>query len=220
MRNMHVLEMLNAGRIDDLKKELQDEIYQETLKTKPGAKQRYSAMKKYFKYHKPIREALQKPCRVEFKGGNYTSFTNAWSLVLTSEDVGEIELYDNSTGKYPDVTRLINFDGDEGKIDINEVLSDAKSKGYKLVKGEVDFHFKYLMLYDGSYYKLGLVDATFGIINDGQPAKVYKDKGSNKPLTIKNDIGICVIMPVRLEGNPEEDGKIIIKVEVDNYARS
>lgn len=217
MRNSKILEMLRLGHIDELKKELRDEIYQETLKTKPGAKQRYAAMKKYFKYHKPIREALQKPCQIEFMGKSYTAFTNAWSLALTSEDVGEIELYDNDNtngyGKYPDVTKFVNFDGNVGEIDISSVIAEAKSKGYKLAKGEVDFHFKYLMLYDGSYYKLGLLDATFGIINDGQPSKVYKAKGDDKRLTIENDIGVCVVMPVRLEGNPEEDGKIVIQVD-------
>ena len=217
MRNIHVLEMLNAGRIEELKKEVQDEIYQDSIKTKPGAKQRYSAMKKYFTYYKPIRTALQKPCRIEFNSKPYTAFTNTWSLVLTSEDTGEIELYDNENtngnGKYPDVTRLVNFDDYNGEIDINTIIAEAKSNGYKLVKGEVDFYFKHLMLYDGSYYKLGLLDATFGIINDGQPSKVYKCKGNYKPLTIETSIGVCVIMPVRLEGNPEEDGKIIIRVD-------
>lgn len=217
MRNSKVLEMLNLGRIDELKKELQDEIYQDSLKTKPGAKQRYSAMKKYFKYYKPIREVLQKPCKVEFKGGNYISFTNTWSLALTNEDAGEIELFDNEHtngyGKYPDTTRLVNLDNYSGEIDINAIIAEAKAKGYKLLKNEVDFHFKYLMLYDGSYYKLGLVDATFGIINDGQPVKVYKEKGDYKPLTIENDIGVCVIMPMRLEGDPEEDGKVVIRAD-------
>lgn len=217
MRNSKVLEMLNLGRIDELKKELQDEIYQDSLKTKPGAKQRYSAMKKYFKYYKPIREALQKPCKVKFKSGNYISFTNTWSLALTSEDAGEIELFDNDNtngyGKYPDVARLVNLDDYSGEIDINAIIAEAKSKGYKLVKGEVDFHFKYLVLYDSSYYKLGLLDATFEIINNGKPVKVYKEKGEYKPLTIENDIGVCVIMPVRLDGDPEEDDKIVIRAD-------
>jgi hypothetical protein len=212
MRNVKALEMLNEGRIGELKKELQDEIYQETLKTKPDAKKRYTAMKKYFKYYKPVRESLQKPCIVEFEDKFYTSFTNSWSLALTTEDTGEIELFDKEKGNYPDVTRLVHFDGDVGKIDFGKVIAEAKSKGYKLVKGEVDFHYKYLMLYNGSYYKIGLLDATFGIIDDGQPVLVYKAKGRNKPMTIRNDIGICLVMPLRYDGDPEKDGKIVIEV--------
>lgn len=213
MRNVKVLELLNDGRIDDLKKELQDEIYQESLKSKPDAKKRYAAMKKYFKYYKPVRESLQKPCKIEFQGEPRISFTNSWSLALTTEDTGEIELYDESKGKYPDVTRLINFDGSFRKIDISKVIAEAKSKGYKLVKNEVDFHYHYLMLYDGSYYKLGLLDATFGIIDNGEPAIAYKVTGENKPLTLKTTVGVCLIMPVRYDGDPEVDGKVVIRVD-------
>lgn len=212
MRNVKALEMLNSGRIEDLKKELQDEIYQEALKTKPGAKQRYMAMKKYFKYYKPVREALQKPCKIEFEGKPYTSFTNSWSLVLTNENTGEIELYDESKGKYPDVTRLLSFKGNSVKIDISKVIAEAKAKGYKLVKGEVDFHYNYLMLFDGSYYKLGLLDMTYGIIDDGKPTMSYKASGEHMPLTLETDIGYCLIMPVRYDGDPEADGKVVIRV--------
>ena len=212
MRNIKVLDMLNEGRIEDLKKELQDEIYQESLKSKPNVKKRYMAMKKYFKYYKPVRESLQKPCKIEFDGKPYTSFTNSWSLALTNEDTGEIELYDESKGKYPDVTRLVSFQGNSVKIDITKVIAEAKARGYKLVKGEVDFHYRYLMLYDDSYYKLGLLDATYGIIDDGEPAMSYKQTGPNKPLTLETDIGYCLIMPVRYDGDPEDDGIIVIKV--------
>lgn len=213
MRNIKVLEMLNAGRIDELKKMLEDEIYEEALKSKPGAKKRYSAMKKYFNYHRPVRECLQKPCEIEFEGKDYICFTNSWSLALTTESCGEIELFDTETGKYPDVTRLIRFDGLKKKLDFNKVIAEAKSRGYKLTKGEVDFHFKYLMLYDGTYYKIGLIDATFGIIDNGEMAMTYHPDGDRMPLTIKNDIGLCIIMPVKYEGDPEDDGKIVIEVD-------
>lgn len=215
MRNTKVLEMLNSGRIEDLKKQLQDEIYEEALKNKPGAKKRYAAMKKYFKYHTPVREVLQKPCAIELDGIPYTSFTNSWSLALTTEDTGEIELFDKEKGNYPDIARLLRFDGAIYEIDFSKVIAEAKSKGYKLVKGEVDYHYKYLMLFDGSYYKLGLLDATFGIIDDGKPVTVYKVEGACKTLTIQNDIGYCLIMPVRYDGDPEADGKIVIEVEAE-----
>lgn len=211
MRNTKVLEMLNSGRIEDLKKELQDEIYQEALKTKPGAKKRYTAMKKYFKYHKPVREVLQKPCGdIEFEGRRYTAFTNAWSLALTTEDTGEIELFDKETGNYPDVARLVGLKGNSIKIDIHKVIAEAKAKGYKLVNREVDYGYKYLMLFDGSYYKIGLLDATFAIIDDGEPPMSYKVSGPNKPLTLETDIGYCLLMPIRYNGDPEENGITVI----------
>lgn len=213
MRNSKVLELLNAGHIDELKKSLQDEIYEEALKTKPGAKKRYAAMKKYFKYHQPVRECLQKPCKdIEFEGQVYTAFTNSWSLALTTEDTGEIETFDTSTGNYPDIARLVGLKGNSVKIDISKVIAKAKAQGYKLVKAEVDYHYKYLMLFNDSYYKIGLLDATYGIIDDGEPAMSYKVDGPNKPLTLETDIGYCLIMPVRYDGNPEDDGKIVIRV--------
>lgn len=123
MRTVRILEMLNAGKLDELKAELKDEIYQESLKNKPNAKKRYAAMKKYFSYHEPSRECLQKPCKIIFEDKEYTSFTNSWSLVLTTEDTGELELFDKGKGNYPDVTKLINFDGIKRKVDFNKIFA-------------------------------------------------------------------------------------------------
>lgn len=137
MKNVKVLQMLNDGKIDELKAALRDEIYRDSLKTKPDAKKRYAAMKKYFTYHKSERECCRKPCEVEFEGKTYISFTNSWSLVLTTEDTGEIELFDKTTRSYPEVGRLISFDGIKRKVDFHEVFAEAKCRGYKLVKKEV-----------------------------------------------------------------------------------
>lgn len=212
MRTARVLRMINDGKIEELKAELQDEIYSETLKKKPNAKKRYSAMKKYFTYHTTVRECLQKPCAIEFEGKPYTCFTNSWSLALTTEPTGEIKLWDESNGKYPDVTRLIRFDGIKKQINFGEVIAEAKSLGYKLSKTEVGPGFKYLMLYDGTYYKIGLIDATFGIIDDGNIAMTHHPDGEKMPLTITNDLGLCIIMPVYMhDGEPGED-KVVIEV--------
>lgn len=107
------------------------------MKQKPDVKRRYTAMKKYFYYHTSERECLKKPCKIMFEGKPYTSFTNAWSLVLTTEDTGEMELFDNENDKYPDVGRLVNFNGIKRKVDLNAVFAEAKCRGYKLTKKEV-----------------------------------------------------------------------------------
>lgn len=189
---------------------LQDEIYQESLKSKPNAKKRYTAMKKYFGYHNSGREALQKPCEVEFDGEKYTSFTNGYSLVLTKENIGEIEPFDESTGDYPDVTRLISFDGEKDIINFHNVIAETKSKGYKLKKSEVGVGYRYLMRYHDAYFKIGLIDSTFGIIDDRGVATVYHEPGPRNKLTIVTDIGIAVIMPVFVDGDPEEDGITVV----------
>ena len=209
MQSAKALEMLNKGQIEQLKTELRDEIYQESLKAKPNAKKRYMAMKKYFGYVTSIREVFTKPAAIEFEGKKYTSFCNSYSLVLTTEDTGEIELFNHETGNYPDVTRLIHFDGTEEKIDISEVIAKAKSQGYKLKKSAVHDN-TYLMFYEDNYYRIGLVDSTYSIIDDGEEVTVNHIPNSMRPLVLKNDLGVAVIMPMRYESEPD-DGVIVIE---------
>ena len=212
MQTIKILEMLNQGRIDELKATLQDEVYTEALKSKPDAKKRYAAMKRYFKYSDSGREILERPCEVEIEGSKYNAFCNAYSLALTKEQCGEIEMCEDPA-RYPEVKRLISYNGNEAKLDIHKVLAEAKSKGYKLKKSEVSFGYKYLMHYDGSYFKIGLVDVTYGVIDDGKEAIVYHVSGNGKPLTVTTDIGVCVIMPVRYDGNPEDEGIVVIEAD-------
>lgn len=212
MRNIKALELLNKGKIDELRAALEDEVYQDSLKGNASAKKRYTAMKRYFGYTNSSRECLTKPCLVDFEGKRYTSFTNSWSLALTLENTGEIELFDTELGKYPDIGRLLRFDGVKKKIDFNKVIAEAKSKGYKLNKKEVGAGFNYLMLYDGTYYKIGLIDATYGIIDDGEPAMTYHPDGEKMPLTIQNELGICVIMPVFMHDGEPDESHVIIEI--------
>lgn len=60
MRNIKILEMLNDNKIEELKTELRDEIYTDSLKEIPTAKKRYIAMKKYFSYTNETRERYYK----------------------------------------------------------------------------------------------------------------------------------------------------------------
>lgn len=211
MNSRKVLDMLDSNRIEELRKLLQNDIYEKTLKTKSGAKKRYGYMKRYFNYHTSARECLQKPCEIEFEGANYISFCNSWSLVLTKEECGEIELFNEENGKYPDVTKLLRFDGIKKKMDFADVIAQAKALGYRLNKTEVDSRFKYLMLYDGTYYKIGLIDASFGIIDDGEISITYHPDGEKMPMTIQTSLGMCMIMPVKFDGEPDED-KVVIEV--------
>lgn len=210
MRSDKALHLLNEGRIDELKQLLSDEIYAESLSNKPpGAKQRYAAMKKYFSYGGSAREILQKPCEVGYKGEKYISFCNSYSLALTKESCGEIAMCEDPS-RYPDVTRIIGVynNGYVREIDFLPVLAKAAAQGYKLKKSEF-YSNKFLVKLNDAYFRLPLLDSTFKIIYDGQPVTVYHKEGM-RAMVIKNDIGLCVIMPVRIE-NPEES--IIIEVE-------
>lgn len=206
MKNSRVLEMLNQNRIEELKAELQDEIFTESLKTKPNAKKRYAAMKRYLKTISQAREILTKPCEVEFEGKAYNSFTNSYSLVLTTESCGELKMCDEPD-RYPDVTKLIRFEGDVDKIDFNKVLAEAKSKGYKFTKNAIHNN-EYLMFYNGAYFRMALVDITYGILDEGKEIDVYFS-GKFKPITIQNDLGIGIILPIRYESGTLNDVIVI-----------
>ena len=210
MKASKALYMINSGQIEELKLALQDEIYTESLKKDCDVKKRYAAMKKYFCYTNSSRKACQKPYKVEYGIIEYTSFCNSYSLVLTTELPGALELFDSiHDGTYPDVTRLINCDGIGHNVDFTKVLAEAKSKGYKLNKSVVNDN-GYLLHYDGAYFRMGLLDITYGIINDGKEATVYHKEGnSGSPIIIVNELGYAVIMPVRLEDEPGDDCVVI-----------
>lgn len=182
MKNSKVLEMLKQNRIEELMAELQDEIFRESLIAKPNAKKRYTAMKRYLKTISDSRPILTKPCPIEFEGVAYNAFTNGFSLALTTESCGEIEMC-SEPDRYPDVKRLIPSDGEEGKIDFNRVLADAKSKGYKYTKNAI-YSNDYLMRYKEAYFRIALVDITYGILDDGQEISVWFN-GRHRPLIIK-----------------------------------
>lgn len=199
MQNTKILEMLNNGQIEELKTLIQEEIYTDGLKSKPGAKQRYAAMKKYFSYIKGNgNPACTMPCVIDFEGEKYTSFINGYSIALTKEASGEIELFENPD-KYLNVQKMIVFDGEEKEIDFNEIIAEARSKGYKLKKSEVEQNedFKYVFHYDNAYFKVGLLDSTYSIINDGEKATVWHpgNKKEYSPIIIRNNIGVCVVLP-------------------------
>ena len=214
MRASIVLDMILAGRIEELIKKLQDEIYVNSLRRKPNGKKRYSAMKKYFTLSDHVRDICQKPCEVTFEGKKYISFTDSFSLILTTEGVGELELFDNKDGRYPNVHRLIKFEGEPRKVDLNKVIAEAKSQGYKLRKYEY-FANQSLMHYDGAFFRIPLIDAAYSIIADDGEVDVYHGDDYRKPLIIKNDIGIAVIMPINRPYGEDKDideSKIIVKV--------
>ena len=99
--------------------------------------------------------------------------------------------------KYLNVGKMIRYDGDVKKIDFNLILAEAKSRGYKLKSSEVDQNgdFRYVMHYNDAYFKIGLLDSTFSIINDGGKTTVYLKDERHSPLIIKNDIGVCLVLP-------------------------
>lgn len=120
-----------------------------------------------------------------------------------------MEIYDNANNDYFNISRFISFNGDMEKLDLNNILATAKSKGYKYKKSELDTRDAlYYLKYKGSYYKIGLLDKAYSIINDGEEVEVYYS-GKRDALIIKNNIGIAGICPINLKG--DIGSKIIIE---------
>ena len=210
MKAQYILEMLNDGKIKELKALLSDEIYKSEIQDKDG-KNRYSAMKRFFRFaDKNEREVLKKPCKdIEYNGKLYNCFIDGCCFVITTENIGNMENYDNSNKDYFNIAGFINFNGDMEKLDLNNILAVAKSKGYKFKKSEIDTkNALYFFKYKETYYKIGLLDKAFSIINDGKKSEVYYS-GENNVLIIKNSIGIVGICPIKLKG--DIDSKIIIE---------
>nr|DAP26970.1 MAG TPA: hypothetical protein [Caudoviricetes sp.] len=202
MKNTVVLEMLKEGRIDELKSLLTDEIYQDSLKKNVGAKERYAAMKRYFKYVDKPNPCCHYPCdNVKVNGEIYNGFVDGYSFVITKEPLGEMDTYNEEEhGSYFKLEGFVNrADYTEvDRVDINKVLAKAKSKGYKLKKAEMKQDFRYMLRYKNGGYKMSLLDRAFSIVNDGSVAKVYyKDRLGM--LMIETSIGIAGILPVNLE---------------------
>lgn len=217
MNDINLLEMLNQGRIEEAKQLLKESIYEAELKCRSGARSRYRAMKKYFTYNKSSRACLSKPCvGIEFEGETYTSFTNSWSLIFTKEDVGTINIFnEEEDGVYPNITRSMRIGTKRGSIDIHDIKAIAKSEGYKLTRSEVSGVANYLLSFDDTYYKLGLIDSSFAIIDDGEPAEIYKEDGEFKPILLKTSIGYCLVLPVKYTAGHLDD-VFVIKVDSNN----
>lgn len=198
MKNTKILELLNNGEIEELKTLLQREIYEDSLRGNGNAKKRYSAMKRYFKYKDKNRNlSFNLPCKdIEVNGKNYNSFIDGYSFALTTESIGEIEAYDNSKKDYPHVEKMVDFSSfDRSTLNIDEILAEARSKGYQYKKSEIGNNdSKYFLHYKNAYFKIGLIDKAYSIIDDGKITTVYY-RNEKCPLFIETSIGIATILP-------------------------
>ena len=170
-------------------------------------------MKRYFKYPSQNNPTLQKPCKdVTVHGEKYNSFIDGYTLVLTTESVGEMESYDNSNNTYFKLDSMVDFSLAKSveEMDLNTILAEAKAKGYKYKKSEIGIgqDFQYVFKYKEGYFKVGLLDKAFSIIDDGKEAEVYYN-GAKGLLFIKTSIGIAGILPFNPMENMEEKKTII-----------
>lgn len=218
MQNTQILKMIENGEIEELKRILRDEIYQNSLSRNPDVKSRYSAMKRFFKYVDSTFPAFNFPCEnVVVQGKTYTSFLNSYCFALTTESIGEIEPFDTKKAGsfYPKVSKYVGSDAlKSGKIDLSKAIATAKAKGYSYKKDEVADNWEYsFSLYDG-FFKVGLVDKVFSIIDDGEPVEFYY-AGPVSLLLIKTSIGIGGILPFKKTSDYNKEGEEITFVDAN-----
>lgn len=215
MKNEKIIEMLHDGKIEELEKILQNEIYTSSLKNNGTAVKRYKAMERYFKWandKEPL--SLQKPCKnISVHGNTYNSFVDGYCIALTTEDIGNIETYDNTDNTYFDLENFFDFSSvtDTIPVNVSEILALAKSKGYRYKKSEYDIlgNFEYVLKVNDAYVKIGLIDKAFSIIDDGNNAELYYTS-SKSPIILKNDIGIALVLPFcNIDGKIEERKTVI-----------
>ena len=158
---------------------------------------RYRAMQKYFSYEKVSESvAMEKPFPLHFENDNYICFCNGYSIILSKEKYPDMKLYEGNP--YPQIETIISSirELQENEYDISSKLKEAAEQGYKFKKSETGNKFQYLLQYDGAYFKIGILDSAYRIIDNGKNPLVYKKKEKYAPLIIKNDIGICIILPL------------------------
>ncbi len=94
MKNEKILEMLNNGEIEELKKAISEEIYNDSLDKNSNAKSRYKAMKDFYKFPSNKTDTrLLKPCKKSIRGQLYNCFLSPDILVCSKESTGNIELF-------------------------------------------------------------------------------------------------------------------------------
>lgn len=218
MKSTQVLKMIEDGEIEELKRFLRDEIYQNSLSRNANAKSRYSAMKRFFKYVNSTLPMKNFPCKdVVVQGKTYNSFLDGYCFALTTESIGEIEPYNSvkAGSSYPNVSGFISDNvAESGRIDLAKAIATAKAKGYSYTKNEVTGDWQYsFSLYD-AFFKVGLIDKVFSIIDDGEPAEFYY-AGPISLLLIKTSIGIGGILPFKKLSDYNEEGREMIFIDVN-----
>lgn len=210
MNAKETLQMLEEGKVDEVKQILRNEILENSLRISTNEKRRFSAMRKYFEYAKAriYNPVCEKPSVLTIEGKTWTALTNGQSAVLTQESCSPMETIPSE--RYVKLQDIIVRRGKAVTVDIGKAIAVAKSLGYKISKKEVHGsgdEFKYAFYYDGAYYKVGLVDATYAVINTGTECTVYHEDGqARQPIVIENEIGIAMILPFHYD----VDGSLIV----------
>lgn len=210
MDKEEIRKKIEKGDTKGLKKLVVEEVNRECKKARKLALKRESAMKRYYRFPNKdnlnwgnYQKCLNRPCiNTLVQGRKYNVFFDGISLVLTTESLGDLIINAVQRNQYPKFEHLFNISNCKQikqKVDIEKVLLEAKKQGYRYKKSEIGIgtEYKYVFKFKGSYYKMGLLDKAFNIINDGNLAEVVYLENEDTPLHISTSIGKMLLMPCK-----------------------
>lgn len=205
MKPGEILEMLDEGRIEELKSRMKEEVKLEEVKNIPGGNARYKAMKEFYKHVKDEREYLSYALELTIGGEPYHAIYDPYSIAFTKESIGTIPVYHKWDA--PDIQKFLAVSVGDSPIltvDMEKILSDAKKQGYRHTVKEMQYGKGGRFYLEGtqSFFKLGFVDKVFSIINDGNPARVFEVP---KLMYIKTSLGMAVVLGLTEEPFYQDD---------------
>lgn len=204
MKNEKILEMLNAGQVEELKAILKQEIYKSSLTA--GAKQRLAAMKRYFKYG--INNGNQ-VCLFPYKREDgMTCFVDGYSCVITKESAEGMEHYNEAvSGTYLDVSQFLADPNDTTLetfygVDLMQYIAKAKADGYKYSQKNLDVNeHEYTLIIHDHYFNMGRIDKIVSILNDGNGFTVQiNQQNPYTPIFVSSSVGRGMCLPYRWNG--------------------
>lgn len=200
LTNEKILKMLNSGKTDELKSLLENEIYIKALNKETGVDKRYKAMINYFKLSVSLNPLCRFPYRKKIDGVTYSCFMDGYSVVLSEEDLGNMELYDEKKFNAP-YTNIENLFEEPNEIvfkkfNMNKIFAAVKVLGYKLNKSSLSGKKAFIFELGGAYFNIGLLDKAFRIIDNGKEVNILRGKRRYPPIIVENDIGKCLVLPI------------------------
>lgn len=191
MEARKVLDLLGTSNIKELEDLCREELFTNALSTKTGAKQRYSAMKRYLKGVTVRRDMFESVGVYK----EYNAFCNEYSAIITKEDIGDLPRFDSTKGEYIWLDSVLGIQGVSVIVDTAKIFAKAASLGYKYKASEK----KYLLHIEEAYFNFALFDSAFSIIRDSDDTDIILPKNKISPVLLKTKIGECAIMPVNVE---------------------
>ena len=193
MKNEKILQLLEENKIETLKELLKKELLEKELK-KSNRGNRNKAVKRFFKFE---HNNLIFNNFTE-KNGYYYMADGCCAVKTTEQPImleNKID-YDEFRGKDMEPLYDTSITKKYENIDIKKVLIDAKINGYRYAKKETTANASYYFKFKDTYFKIGLLDKAFSVIDNNKPVTLYY-RGKRSALMIANEIGQVLIMPMR-----------------------